>query len=112
MPGLLTKYHRVVMPRFGETLGTVAKGTRTNRAHQIKTLRNQVGRKKARSIVLNSVRTHVRGAKEAERVKKVAAFKAKHKPTVTQSPRWRKRGGGKVTVRKLAKLPKSLVKKS
>lgn len=99
------------MPRFGETVGTIAKGTRAKQAKNIRSLRNEMGRKKARATLIGAAKTHVKSMNEATRQKKLAAFRAKNTPTVTKSPRWRKRGGGKVTVRSLPILPKNLQKK-
>jgi hypothetical protein len=110
MPGPITKYHRHFLPKGGHFAKEMS-GIRKNRATQIKTLRNQLGRKKARATLVTQMKTHVAGVNEARRQKKVAAFRETHKPTVTQSPRWRKRGGGKVTVRKIPRLPKQLVKR-
>lgn len=110
MPGVLTKYHRHFLPKGG-TFSREMGAVRKNQAHRIKTLRNQVGRKEARKTLITAAKTHVAGAKEAARQSAVSKFREKHQPEVSKSPRWRKRGGGKVTVRRLAALPRKLIKK-
>ncbi len=118
MPSALTKYHRHFMPKGGAFFSKEMGQARKTRASQIKTLRNEVGRHRAKKMVLESAKKHVAGVNESNRKKKLSAFREKHGPEVNKFPATggvrnvrHRRIARVVAHKKLPAVPRKLVKK-
>ena len=109
MASAIAKYHHHFLPKggfFAKEMGAL----RRKRAGEIKALRSQVGRKKAKATILVQYKTHVSAVnaqrKAAKRTTKIQAVREKSRANMTRSPRWRRRGGGKVKVISMKAVPK------
>lgn len=109
MPGVITRYHRHFLPKSNGFFSKEMGALRSRRAGEIRTLRAQVGRKKARGILVDSMKAHVKGINQAKALAAAkAAGEATHAKTSAQrrkeltsqgylrSAKTRKRLGGNV----------------